>query len=114
VFREERTIEGLRGKMDLLADLLEPVAANPMVREIRRCGFMVGIELEEHPLPVRIGHRVTLEARRRGAIIRPLGDVVVLMPPLSITREELTRLVTITAEAIDAATEAAAELPRAA
>jgi len=114
VFREERTIEGLRGKMDLLAALLEPVAANPMVREIRRCGFMVGIELEEHPLPVRIGHRVTLEARRRGAIIRPLGDVVVLMPPLSITREELTRLVTITAEAIDAATEAAAELPRAA
>ena len=114
VFREERTIEGLRGKMDLLAALLEPVAANPMVREIRRCGFMVGIELEEHPLPVRIGHRVTLEARRRGAIIRPLGDVVVLMPPLSITGEELTRLVTITAEAIDAATEAAAELPRAA
>ena len=75
---------------------------------------MVGIELEEHPLPVRIGHRVTLEARRRGAIIRPLGDVVVLMPPLSISREDLTRLVTITAEAIDAATEAAAELPRAA
>ena len=86
----------------------------PTVREVRRRGFMVGIELAEHPLPVRIGHQVTLEARRRGAIIRPLGDVVVLMPPLSISREELTRLVAITAEAIDAATETAAELPRAA
>ena len=65
---------------------------------------MVGIELLEHPLPVRIGHQVTLEARRRGAIIRPLGDVVVLMPPLAIATEDLRRLVEITAEAIDAAT----------
>jgi adenosylmethionine---8-amino-7-oxononanoate aminotransferase len=104
VFREERTIERLQPKLELLADLLEPVAAHPAVREVRRRGFMVGIELEEHPLPVRIGHRVTLEARRRGAIIRPLGDVVVLMPPLAISTEDLRRLVGITAEAIDAAT----------
>jgi adenosylmethionine-8-amino-7-oxononanoate aminotransferase len=65
---------------------------------------MVGIELVDHPLSERIGHRVTLEARRRGAIVRPLGDVVVLMPPLSISRDDLTRLLSITAEAIDAAT----------
>ena len=65
--------------------------------EVRRCGFMVGIELLEHPLPVRIGHQVTLEARRRGAIIRPLGDVVVLMPPLAIATDDLRRLVGITA-----------------
>jgi adenosylmethionine---8-amino-7-oxononanoate aminotransferase len=65
---------------------------------------MVGIELEEFPLPVRMGHRVTLEARARGAIIRPLGDVVVLMPPLSISGTDLERLVQVTAEAIDAAT----------
>ena len=50
---------------------------------------------------------MTLEARRRGAIIRPLGDVVVLMPPLSISREDLSRLVAITGEAVDAATAAA-------
>jgi adenosylmethionine-8-amino-7-oxononanoate aminotransferase len=114
VFREERTMERLQGKIGVLAELLEPIAAHPMVCEVRRCGFMVGIELREHPLPVRIGHRVTLEARRRGAIIRPLGDVVVLMPPLSIAREDLARLVSITAEAIDAATEAADGLARAA
>jgi adenosylmethionine-8-amino-7-oxononanoate aminotransferase len=51
-----------------------------------------------------MGHQVNVEARRRGAIIRPLGDVVVLMPPLAISEEDLRRLVTITAEAIDAAT----------
>jgi adenosylmethionine---8-amino-7-oxononanoate aminotransferase len=107
VFRDERTLERLQPKIELLADLLEPVAEHPAVSEVRRCGFMVGIELVEHPLPARIGHRVALEARRRGAIIRPLGDVVVLMPPLSISAEDLSRLVGITAEAIDAATGAA-------
>jgi adenosylmethionine-8-amino-7-oxononanoate aminotransferase len=107
VFREERTLERLAGKMNLLAELLEPISAHGAVKEVRRCGFMVGIELVEYPLPVRIGHRVTLEARSRGAMIRPLGDVIVLMPPLSISGDDLRRLVTITAEAIDAATQAA-------
>ena len=104
VFREERTLERLQPKIALLGELLEPIAAHPAVREVRRCGFMVGIELLEHPLPMRIGHQVTLEARRRGAIIRPLGDVVVLMPPLAIATDDLRRLVEITAEAIEAMT----------
>ena len=43
----------------------------------------------------RAGHQVTLAARRRGAIVRPLGDVVVLMPPLAITERELRRLLAI-------------------
>jgi adenosylmethionine-8-amino-7-oxononanoate aminotransferase len=107
VFREEHTIERLQPKMRLLGELLEPIAAHAAVREVRRCGFMVGIELVEHPLPARIGHQVTLEARRRGAVIRPLGDVVVLMPPLAIAATDLRRLVEITAEAIEAATAAA-------
>jgi adenosylmethionine-8-amino-7-oxononanoate aminotransferase len=104
VFREERTLERLQPKIELLAELLDGVAEHPSVAEVRRRGFMAGIELVEHPLPVRIGHRVTLEARRRGAIIRPLGDVVVLMPPLSIQAADLRRLVDITHEAIEAAT----------
>jgi adenosylmethionine-8-amino-7-oxononanoate aminotransferase len=108
VFREERTLQRLEGKIELLAELLEPIAAHPAVREVRRRGFMTGIELEERPLAERIGHRVTLEARRRGAIIRPLGDVVVLMPPLAMTEADLRRLVEITAEAIDAAAASAA------
>ncbi len=103
VFREEHTLERLKPKIELLGELLQPIAAHPAVREVRRRGFMVGIELAEYPLPVRIGHRVTLEARRRGAIIRPLGDVVVLMPPLAISAEHLRRLLDVTAEAIDTA-----------
>jgi adenosylmethionine-8-amino-7-oxononanoate aminotransferase len=113
VFRDERTLERLGPKIDLLGRLLEPLAAHPSVREVRRRGFMVGIELEEFPLDLRMGHRVTLEARRYGAIIRPLGDVIVLMPPLAISEADLRRLVAIAADAIEAAT-AAASPPRAA
>jgi adenosylmethionine-8-amino-7-oxononanoate aminotransferase len=54
-----------------------------------------------------MGHQVTLAARERGAIVRPLGDVIVLMPPLSISADELRRLVAITADAIAVATDAA-------
>jgi adenosylmethionine-8-amino-7-oxononanoate aminotransferase len=61
---------------------------------------MVGIELTERPVADRIGHLVTLAARRRGAIIRPLGDVVVLMPPLVISEADLRRLVAIVATSI--------------
>jgi adenosylmethionine---8-amino-7-oxononanoate aminotransferase len=113
VFREERTLERLAPKIELLGELLEPLESHPAVREVRRRGFMTGIELADHPLEWRMGHRVTLEARRRGAIIRPLGDVIVLMPPLSMAESELRRLVEITAEAIDAAT-ASVALARAA
>jgi adenosylmethionine---8-amino-7-oxononanoate aminotransferase len=106
VFAEERTLERLQPKIELLGRLLEPVADLPMVAEVRRRGFMVGIELEGYPLEARIGQRVTLEARRRGAIVRPLGDVIVLMPPLSISEAELERLVVIVWEAIVEATSA--------
>jgi adenosylmethionine-8-amino-7-oxononanoate aminotransferase len=101
VFDEER----LGPKIELLARLLaEHVAPLPAVTEIRRCGFMTGIELGGFPLAARVGHQVTLQARRRGALVRPLGDTVVLMPPLAIGSDELRRLVEITAAAIAAAT----------
>jgi adenosylmethionine-8-amino-7-oxononanoate aminotransferase len=101
LFETENTLAVLQPKIGLLAELLaEHVAPLAAVREVRRRGFMVGIELEDFPLAARMGHRVTLAARRRGAIVRPLGDVVVLMAPLSIATDELRRLVTITAEAI--------------
>jgi adenosylmethionine---8-amino-7-oxononanoate aminotransferase len=104
VFEEERTLERLQPKIELLGRLLEPVAELPMVSDVRRRGFMVGIELAGYPLDARMGHRVTLEARSRGAIVRPLGDVVVLMPPLAISEQDLERLVVIVWESIVAAT----------
>ena len=108
VFEEERTLEHLGPKIELLPGLLEAVGDLPGVREVRQVGLMVGIELGGFALEERMGHRVTLEARRRGAIVRPLGDVVILMPPLSMSEQDLRRLVATTAEAIAAVTGAGA------
>ncbi len=84
----------------------------PQVSEVRARGFMVGIDLGDHDPALRMGHRVTVEARERAAIVRPLSDVVVLMPPLSISEEELRSLVAITAESIEAAIAGARVLSR--
>jgi adenosylmethionine-8-amino-7-oxononanoate aminotransferase len=101
IFENEDTIDALQPKIALLTELLqehiEPLEA---VADIRQLGFMTGIELIDFPLEARMGHQVTLAARKAGAIIRPLSDVVVLMPPLSITEDELRSLVSITAAAI--------------
>ena len=96
VFERERTLEPCSRRSPCSSGCSRDVAPLPAVREVRQRGFMVGIELTDFPLEARMGHRVTLEARMRGAIVRPLGDVVVLMPPLSISERELTRLVAIT------------------
>jgi adenosylmethionine---8-amino-7-oxononanoate aminotransferase len=105
VFEQERTIDRIQVKIELLARWLDRyVAPLESVAEVRRRGLMVGIELAGFPIAERMGHRVTLAARRRGAIVRPLGDVVVLMPPLAISEPDLRRLVEITAGAIADAT----------
>ncbi|MHB8657893.1 MAG: adenosylmethionine--8-amino-7-oxononanoate transaminase [Solirubrobacteraceae bacterium] len=99
-FETEATLIHLAPKAELLSRLLEQeISTLERVCEVRQRGFMVGIELDGGGL----GQRVTLEARRRGAVIRPLGDVIVLMPPLSISEPDLRRLVGITAAAIAAA-----------
>jgi adenosylmethionine-8-amino-7-oxononanoate aminotransferase len=100
VFESERTLERLQPKIDLLEARLAEIAAMPEVAEVRQRGFMVGIDLGEHDPALRIGHRVTLAARARGAIVRPLGDTVVLVPPLSIAAADLETLLAIVAESI--------------
>ena len=106
-FEREGTLLRLQPKIRLLGELLAEVAAMPEVAEVRGRGFMVGIDLGEHDPALRLGHRVTLAARERGAIIRPLGDTVVLMPPLAISKQDLGRLVEIVADSIVAAYESA-------
>ncbi len=103
VFESERTIERLQPKIALLWERLEEVVAMPGVAAVRGRGFMVGIDLGEHDPALRMGHRVTLAARERGAIVRPLGDTVVLVPPLSISTEDLDRLLDIVVASIEAA-----------
>ena len=102
-FEREGTLLRLQPKIRLLSELLSDIARMSEVAEVRCRGFMVGIDLGEHDPALRLGHRVTLEARRRGAIVRPLGDTVVLMPPLAISKANLRRLVAITRESIAAA-----------
>ena len=109
LFESERTMERVAANIEVLADALaEHVEPLPAVAEIRRRGLMTGIDLGDQPLEARMGHQVTLAARRRGAIVRPLGDTIVLMPPLAIEAAELRRLVAITGEAIAEATGAGA------
>ena len=112
VFRKERTLARLQPKITALARLLRPLGDLEHVGEIRQRGFMVGIELVQdrhtkspYPLERRIGHRVAMAARRRGLFLRPLGTVIVLMPPLSTTERELARMVCIARDAIRTITE---------
>jgi adenosylmethionine-8-amino-7-oxononanoate aminotransferase len=102
-FEDEKTLLRLQPKIRILHDLLEEVGAMDEVAEVRGRGLMVGIDLGGHDPAKQVGQRVAREARRRGAIIRPLGNVIVLMPPLAISKGELRRLVEITASSIEAA-----------
>lgn len=101
LFESERTLDRLGPKIRRLErNLARDVAPLPHVADVRQRGAMVGIELaadaagrRPYAAADRMGARVTAAARRRGVIVRPLGDVVVLMPPLSITDEQIDRLV---------------------
>jgi len=112
LFHEERTLELLAPKIDRLGERLErEIAPLSHVGDVRRQGFMVGIELvadrarrAAYPAAVRIGQRVVRAARARGVILRPLGNVVVLMPPLAIGTGELERLVDVARDSIQEAT----------
>jgi adenosylmethionine---8-amino-7-oxononanoate aminotransferase len=114
VFEKERTLDHLQKKIVFLTEKLKPFKTLAHVGEVRQCGFMVGIELvadketkEPFPPDKRIGHQVIMDARKRGIIIRPLGDVIVLMPPLGISLDELDRLCDATFASIRAVTESA-------
>ncbi len=112
VFEEEKVLLSLKKKIRLLTKQLKSFETLSHVGDIRQSGFMVGIELVANPktkksfeIKERIGHRVILEARKRGVVIRPLGDVIVLMPPLSISEKELNTLCDVTFESIKKVTE---------
>lgn len=99
IFEEERTLDRLKEKIAYLANRLIPFTSLKHVGEVRQCGIMAGIELVQNretkelfPPEKRTGHRVIMGARERGVIIRPLGDVIVLMPPLSISKQEIDLL----------------------
>ena len=111
-FKKERTLARLQPKIAALTTLLKPLAGLPHVGDIRQLGLVAGIELvkdrttkEPYPIEARIGHRVTAEARRNGLLLRPLGNILILLPPLSVSLPELKRMVSILQTAIETATE---------
>ncbi|HJR76624.1 MAG TPA: adenosylmethionine--8-amino-7-oxononanoate transaminase [Nitrospiraceae bacterium] len=115
LFKQARTLTVLKSKIARLARLLKPMQTLEHVGNIRQIGFMVGIELvkdrmtrEPYAPSERIGHYVSLEARRQGLLLRPLGHVLVLMPPLTTPLRDLDRMVSILHHAIRKVTEATA------
>lgn len=102
---ERDVLANVRARGDQLGESLgREVANHPAVAEVRRCGLMVGVELAPPAEDLRWGRRVCAAAVRRGVLLRPLGDVVVLMPMLTTTAGEVDRIVAVLAEAIDETT----------
>ncbi|MDP8266508.1 MAG: adenosylmethionine--8-amino-7-oxononanoate transaminase [Candidatus Aceula meridiana] len=112
VFKKEKTLKKIQAKIKLLEAELKNFKNLFHVGDIRQKGLMVGIELvkskkkrQQYPWQEKIGVKVCQKVREHGVILRPLGNVVVLMPPLSISRSELKKLLSATYQAIDEVTE---------
>jgi adenosylmethionine-8-amino-7-oxononanoate aminotransferase len=107
---EERTIEEtVPGKGKLLTKTLAPLAEHPHVGEIRQLGMIAGVELvadrqtrQAFQAAERRGYRVCRHSTARGVWLRPLGDVIVVMPPLSINDAEMALLGRVLLESIEA------------
>lgn len=111
LYEEEQLIGKLKGKIALLQKELQGFYQLMHVGDVRQKGFMIGIELVKnrktkrpYPHKEKIGQKVTWEARKRGVVIRPLGDVIVLMPPLAIDETTLKELIKATYESIKTVT----------
>jgi adenosylmethionine-8-amino-7-oxononanoate aminotransferase len=97
---QDETLPNAKARIPEVAAALGRIADLPGVREIRRVGLMVGIDLE--PQPDRfLGVEVCDRVRNHGVILRPLGDTVVWMPPLSIRSSEIELLASATQRAIE-------------
>ena len=112
VFRDEKVIDQLPAKVEAFTKALEPIKSLKHVKEVRQRGLIVGIELEKDVATHEayrpndaVGAKVAILAREQGLICRPIGDVVILMPPLASTVEQLEDMVRIVGESIQRATE---------
>ena len=109
LLEQQRVLEGLPEKIQRLRQRLMELADHPYVGSVRQCGMMVGIELvadrpSKRPFDARqqVGRKVCRRALDAGVWVRPLGDVVVLMPPLSIEDDEIDLLIAAVADGIRA------------
>jgi adenosylmethionine-8-amino-7-oxononanoate aminotransferase len=109
VFENEQVLEHLPAKIDRLATHLAKIAELPHVGEVRQCGLIAGIELvrdratgEHYAWEERRGQAVCDIARAHGVLLRPLSNVVVIMPPLAISLDELDRIAAAVTDGIAA------------
>ena len=107
IFEKQKVLQKLRPKIEILSQELWKMKRLEHVGDIRQAGFMVGIELvkdartkKPYPLAEKRGIRVGFLARKKGVFIRPLGNVIVLMPPLSITEDEILFICAVTYDSI--------------
>lgn len=106
IFREENVLANLQPKIQLLSELLKPVAEMRHVSEVRQRGFIAGIELKRDgktpfDWKLQTGMQVCMEARKHGLLTRPIRDVVAILPPYCITEEQLRQTVTAIAKGIE-------------
>jgi adenosylmethionine-8-amino-7-oxononanoate aminotransferase len=96
LFKENNVLKKVKDKEKFMAGQLAKLKGLDFVGDIRQIGLMAGIELAKD----KIGAKVCAECRRYGVLIRPLGNIIVLMPPLSITDKEIGRIVFAVQKAI--------------
>ena len=109
VFAEEKTLDAsvFGPKSQRYSQGMQRLEQLDHVGSARYRGLMGGVELvrnkntkEPYAFDERLGYKVTLEARKEGVMLRPLGDVIVLMPPLAVSVDELDLLFGATEKAI--------------
>lgn len=113
LFEKEHILENLEPKINHLRARLKHFESLEHVGDVRQCGLIAAIELvrdkatkEPYPWEERLGIKVCLEARKHGLLMRPLGHVIVIMPPLIIKIDELDKLLNIIYESIQIVTSA--------
>jgi len=107
IFEEEKIIESLQPKIEKLKSELEKFRKLECVGDIRHIGMIGAVEIvknketkEQYAFEERIGLKIYKEALKRGAILRPLGNIIYFMPPYAITEEEIEQLTDIALESI--------------
>lgn len=111
LFEKDQIVQQVAQKSEYLHELFKDMADMPHVGDIRQLGFMCGIEIvydkqtkDPFPFESRVAYRASLKMRELGLLTRPTGDVVVFMPPLASTKEDLKAMVEIIKEAIKCVT----------
>jgi adenosylmethionine-8-amino-7-oxononanoate aminotransferase len=108
VFEEEQLEATLPAKASCFSRILDKLKQSPHLLEIRQCGLIAGIEIvrhreprEDYPATDFMGSKVCLAARKHGLLTRPIGNTIVLMPPLCVTEPEMNQMVDAVGLAIE-------------